>query len=313
MPSFDPVARIALLVLAVLLAASITTAVLRYSRPGRDFSELTARVRAWWVMAALFFASIAVTRILSLVFLALVGLWAMKEYVSLLETRPADRRALVLAFLAIPVQYYWVAAGWYGMFVVFIPVYMFLLLPLRLVLQGDTAGFLASASQMQWGLMAFGFGLSHLGLLLTFPGIPDLQVDGRTLLLFLVFVVEGSDVLQYIWGKTLGRHPILPRVSPNKTWEGFLLGVVTTMAASLLLRFLTPFSVAETLLVSCLVTVAGFFGGAVLSAVKRDFGVKDFGRLIPGHGGVLDRVDSLCYAAPVFLHYVRYFHPEVAF
>ena len=138
--------------------------------------------------------------------------------------------------------------------------------------------------------------------------MPGSSINGRTLLLFLVFVVEMSDVLQYVWGKTLGRHPIIPSVSPNKTWEGFLGGIASTALLSLAIRFLTPFSVGETLIVTLLITIAGFCGGAVMSAVKRDFGVKDFGGLIPGHGGMLDRVDSLCYAAPVFLHYVRWFH-----
>jgi phosphatidate cytidylyltransferase len=156
--------------------------------------------------------------------------------------------------------------------------------------------------------MAFVFGLSHLAMLLTLPAIDNSSANGRTLLLFLVFVVEMSDVLQFVWGKTLGRHKILPTVSPNKTWEGFLGGIITTSLAALLIRFLTPFTPLETVGVALLLTVAGFFGGAVMSAVKRDFGVKDFGGLIPGHGGMLDRVDSLCYAAPVFFHYLRYFH-----
>ena len=117
-----------------------------------------------------------------------------------------------------------------------------------------------------------------------------------------------SDVLQFVWGKTLGHHKVIPAVSPNKTWEGLVGGVLCATALSPLLRFLTPFSLPETLGVSLLVCTAGFFGGAVMSAVKRDFGVKDFGGLIPGHGGMLDRLDSLCYAAPLFFHYVRYFH-----
>jgi len=177
---------------------------------------------------------------------------------------------------------------------------MFLILPMQLVLSKETKGFVASASQIQWGLMAFVFGLSHLGFLLVFPFKVDPSVNGRTLLLFLVFVVEISDVLQYIWGRTLGRRKIIPAVSPNKTWEGFLGGVASAIGMSLLVRFLTPFSFKETAAVALLITIAGFFGGAVMSAVKRDFGVKDFGGIIPGHGGMLDRVDSLCYAAPIF-------------
>ncbi|MGH7602097.1 MAG: phosphatidate cytidylyltransferase, partial [bacterium] len=242
----------------------------------------------------------------ALIFFAFLSFWALKEYITLLKTRPADHRGLALTFLAIPVQYYWIAMDWYGMFIIFIPVYMFLILPMQLVLAKETSGFVASASQIQWGLMAFVFGLSHLGFLLTLP--ERFGANGRMLLLFLVFVVEISDVLQYIWGKTLGRHKIIPAVSPNKTWEGFLGGIASAIVLSLLVRFLTPFSWHETAVVSLLITVAGFFGGAVMSAVKRDFGVKDFGSIIPGHGGMLDRVDSLCYAAPIFFHYVRYFY-----
>ena len=302
------VARMAGIILALLIVASITVAVLRRGgrRPG--FEELSARVRSWWVMAAVFFAAIAVDQRLSLVFFGLLSFWALKEYVTLLPTRRADHRALLWSFLAVPIQYVWAAIGWYGMFIIFIPVYMFLLVPLRLMLIGLTSGFVTSVARIQWGLMAFVFGLSHLGYLLTMPAVPGSAASGRSLVLFLVFVTEMSDVLQYVWGKLAGRHKILPTVSPNKTWEGFLGGIATTALLSLGVRFLTPFSVLETLGVTLLVTVLGFCGGGVMSAVKRDFHVKDFGVLIPGHGGMLDRVDSLCYAAPVFFHYVRYFH-----
>jgi phosphatidate cytidylyltransferase len=307
--SLSPVMQMGLLVLGVLVIASVVVAALKRARPQADFAELAARVRAWWVMAAVFFAAIVLSNRLSLVFFAFMSFWAMKEYVTLLKTRPADHHALVFTFLAIPMQYVWVAIGWYGMFIIFIPVYMMLALPARLVLAKETTGFVASASQIQWGMMIFVFGLSHMAFLLTVPQIDGTGVNGRMLVLFLVFVVEMSDVLQYIWGKTLGRHKIIPAVSPNKTWEGFIGGVLSAMLLSLLIRFLTPFTVIETLLVALLITVAGFCGGAVMSAVKRDFGVKEFGASIPGHGGMLDRVDSLCYAAPFFFHYVRYFHP----
>jgi phosphatidate cytidylyltransferase len=295
-----------LIILAVLVVSSLVVAVLRRARPKRDFSEVASRTKAWWIMAAVFFGAISVNDRISLLFFGFLSFWALKEYMTLLNTRPADHRALVWAFLSVPIQYLWVGMAWYGMFIIFIPVYMFLWLPVRLVLARDTAGFVGSASQIQWGLMAFVFGLSHLAMLLTFPAIPGTEANGRTLLLFLVFVVEMSDVLQFVWGKTLGRHKIIPAVSPNKTWEGFLGGIISTALASLLIRFLTPFSLLETFGVALLLAVAGFFGGAVMSAVKRDFGVKDFGGLIPGHGGMLDRVDSLCYAGPVFFHYLWY-------
>ncbi len=302
----SPIAQMGLIILAILVVASLIVLALRRLQPAKDFSELAARVWSWWIMAAVFLAIIVASDRLALIFFAFLSFWALKEYITLLKTRPADHRGLALTFLAIPVQYYWIAMDWYGMFIIFIPVYMFLILPMQLVLAKETNGFVASASQIQWGLMAFVFGLSHLGFLLALP--ERFGANGRMLLLFLVFVVEISDVLQYIWGKTLGRHKIIPAVSPHKTWEGFLGGIASAIALSLLVRFLTPFSWRETVIVSLLITVAGFFGGAVMSAVKRDFGVKDFGSIIPGHGGMLDRVDSLCYAAPIFFHYVRYFY-----
>ena len=308
MSHLDPVWRMGLLILAVLVLSSLAVALLRRARPEKNVSELIARVKAWWIMAAVFFGAIAVSARISLLFFGFLSFWALKEYLTLLKTRPADHRALVWAFLSVPVQYLWVGMNWYGMFVIFIPVYMFLMLPVRLVLARETAGFVASASQIQWGLMAFVFGLSHLAMLLSLPAIPGSFSNGRTLLLFLVFVVEMSDVLQFVWGKTVGRHKIIPAVSPNKTWEGFLGGILTTSLVSLLVRFLTPFTPLETIGVALLLTIAGFFGGAVMSAVKRDFGVKDFGGLIPGHGGMLDRVDSLCYAGPVFFHFLRYLY-----
>lgn len=308
--NLSPIAQMALLILGVLVIASVAVAALQRARPKTDFAELSARVRAWWIMAAVFFAAIAVSNRISLVFFGLMSFWAMKEYVTLLKTRPADHHALVFTFLAIPIQYLWIALNppWYGMFIIFIPVYMMLALPVRMVLSKETRGFVESASQIQWGMMIFVFGLSHMAYLLTFPTMGESSANGRTLVLFLVFVVEMSDVLQYIWGKTLGRHKIIPTISPNKTWEGFIGGIASAMLLSLAIRFLTPFSIGETLLVSLFITVAGFCGGAVMSAVKRDFGVKEFGSVIPGHGGMLDRVDSLCYAAPIFFHYVRYFY-----
>lgn len=304
-PDTQAIVRTAVYVFALLVVSTAAWAALKVSAPARDWSELGNRIKAWWYMAALFFVAVGVSNVGATVLIALLSFWAMKEYVTLLDTRRADHGALVWTFLAIPVQYAWVYAQWYGMFAIFIPVYVFLALPARLVLAGQTQGFVASMSRIQWGAMAFVFGVSHLAFLTQLP-FERAGVSGRTLLLFLVCVVELSDVFQYVWGKLLGRHKIIPTVSPNKTWEGFVGGIASACGVSLALRFLTPFSLAECLSVALLVCVAGFFGGAVMSAVKRDLGVKDFGSVIPGHGGVLDRIDSLCYAAPLFFHYVRY-------
>ena len=119
-----------------------------------------------------------------------------------------------------------------------------------------------------------------------------------------------NDVLQYVWGKTLGKHPIAPKVSPNKTWEGFIGGTVSAVLLGAALQFITPFTRLQAAGMALAITLMGFAGGLVMSAIKRDRGVKDFGASIAGHGGILDRIDSLCFAAPVFFHFTRYYFTE---
>lgn len=296
-------------IFGLLLLASGVVFGLRRAHPDRDYGELSARVNSWWVMAGVFAGAMALSRTLSLVFLGFVSFLALKEYLSLIPTRRADRRVLFWAYLAIPVQYYWVAIGWYGMFIIFIPVYLFLLLPLRMVVIGETAGFLRAAGSLQWGLMLTVFNLSHMAFLLALPAERNPAGGGAGLVLFLMFLTQFNDVAQYVWGKTLGRHKIIPKVSPKKTWEGFLGGVATTtLAAWLLAPHLTPLADWEAPVAGLLIGLAGFVGDVNISALKRDLGIKDSGSLIPGHGGILDRVDSLTFTAPLFFHFLYYLH-----
>ncbi len=296
-------------IFALLVIAGLIVAILRRLHPQRDYTELTARVRSWWVMAGVFAAAMALSPTLSLIFLGLVSFLALKEYLSLVPTRRADRRVLFWAYLAIPVQFWWVAIGWYGMFIIFIPVYLFLLLPLRMVVIGETAGFLYAAGSLHWGLMLSVFNLSHMAYLLVLPAANNPAGGPAGLVLFLMFLTQFNDVMQYVWGKTLGRHKIIPKVSPKKTWEGFLGGIATTtLLAWLLAPLLTPLSGWEAPAAGLLIGLAGFVGDVNISALKRDLGVKDSGNLIPGHGGVLDRVDSLTFTAPLFFHFLYYLH-----
>lgn len=302
-----PVGKVAVLIFFVLVFVSGLIWLLSQVMLSRNWSELKLRVLSWWIMVGVFFPVVSFSQTLTIIFFACLSFWALKEYVTILDTRRADHRALFWAFLSIPIQYCWVGTQWYGMFIIFIPVYMFLYLPLRLVLTEETSGFLSSTAKIQWGLMAFVFGLSHLAYLSIMPQT-GASTNGQSLLLFLVIITESNDIFQYAWGRLFGKRRILPAVSPQKTAEGFWGGVITTTLFSLTIRFLTPFGIVETLFITFCISVAGFFGDVVMSAVKRDAGVKDFGNLIPGHGGMLDRVDSLCYTAPLFFHIVRYFY-----
>jgi phosphatidate cytidylyltransferase len=270
-------------------------------------ANMNDRVKAWWVMVAVFSLALLTGGVGSVVLFSLLSFLALREFITLIDSGAADHRALLVAFfVATPVQYILVGTGWYGLFTIFIPVYIFLLTPAVLVLIGETHDFLRRAATIQWGLMICVYAISHAPalLLLDIPGY-----DGREalLLFFLVLVVQLSDVLQYVFGKLFGRVKIAPNVSPNKTWEGFFGGVLSASVIGMLLWWATPFDPLQALAMSLLVTIVGFLGGLVMAAIKRDRGVKDFGTLIPGHGGVLDRIDSLTFAAPVFFHVTRYF------
>lgn len=279
------------------------------------------RIFAWWIMVAVLVGSLALGETaVVLLFLAL-SLLALREFANLLPPGERDHRVLtwILVVLA-PLHFWFVWEHWYGMFAIFIPVYAFLFLPVLLALSGRTESFLHRAALSQWGLMVCVYALSYLPAVLQLPVVfrdGKAAADGSpvgsggpeagALLLFLVVVVQGSDVLQYLWGKTVGRHKIAPTVSPNKTWEGFVGGILSATALGAALWWLTPFTPWQAAVLALLSCVLGFAGGLVMSSLKRDRGIKDFGTLIPGHGGILDRMDSLIFAAPVFFHLTRFF------
>ncbi|MEO1766732.1 phosphatidate cytidylyltransferase [Thiobacter aerophilum] len=296
-------------VIAVLVLASVIVAVLAAVRRDKDYGELKLRMRSWWWMVGIFAAAMLLSPTAAVVFWGFVSFLALKEYLSLIPTRRADRRVLFWAYLAIPIHYYWAGIAWYGMFVIFIPVFMFLLLPLRMVTIGETQGFLRAAGTLHWGMMAMVFSISHLAYLLVLDPAKNAAGAGAGLLLYLVFLTQFNDVAQYTWGKLFGKHKVIPKVSPKKTWEGLIGGILTTLALAVLIApYLTPLRLLEAIGAGLIIGVFGFIGDVTISAVKRDIGVKDSGTLIPGHGGVLDRVDSLTYTAPLFFHYVYYLH-----
>ena len=294
-------------IVGLLALATLLGALLARAKPEKDWSELNARIRSWWFMAGVFMLAILLSRAVSLVFLTFLSFLALKEYLSLIPTRRADRGVLLWVYLAVPLQYLWVWVDWYGMFIIFIPVYMFILIPVRMVLHGQTEGFLRAAGTIHWGLMTTVFTLSHIAYLLQLPEKGG--AAGASLVLFLVLVTQFGDVAQYTWGKLFGRHKVMPTVSPNKTYEGLLGGMATSFVLVYLLApQLTPLTRNESLVAGFFLPLAGFLGDVSVSAIKRDIGVKDAGSSIPGHGGVLDRVNSLTFTAPLFFHFLRYLH-----
>jgi phosphatidate cytidylyltransferase len=304
-----------LTMIVALAAASFVVAILSHRQPNRDFRELKLRVRTWWLIVCLFALAVLLNRAGVLIFFGCVSLLALREYLTLVPPRAADWRILFWAYLCIPLQYLWIHIEWYGMFIIFIPVYLFLLLPTRLVFMGVTEGFVQSTGALHWALMTTVFSISHAAYLLVLePGpTPHWPVEtnatssGAGLLLFLVMLTELNDIFQYLWGKSVGRIHITPRVSPRKTLGGFLGGVATTTAlAAAIGPWLTFMDRWHSLMAGLIIGLAGFAGDLSISAVKRDLGVKDSGTSLPGHGGILDRIDSLTYTAPLFFHFVWY-------
>jgi phosphatidate cytidylyltransferase len=293
----------------LLFIASVIVFALTKLNPQGNYNELVLRTKSWWVMVGVFTFAMLTSRTVSLWFLGFVSFLALKEFFSLIPTRRADRRVLFWAYTAIPIQYYWAAMEWYGMFIIFIPVYAFLFLPFRMIIAQKIEGFLQAMGTIHWGLMTCVFSISHTAYLLVLPALPASAAGGAGLLLYLAFLTQFNDISQYVWGKLFGRHKILPIVSPKKTWQGLLGGVfTTTIAAVLIASYVTPFDTLHALCAGLLISIAGFIGDVTISAIKRDIGVKDTGTMIPGHGGIMDRIDSLTFTAPLFFHFTYYFY-----
>ncbi|NJM64553.1 MAG: phosphatidate cytidylyltransferase [Acaryochloris sp. RU_4_1] len=305
----NPVALTLLGIYGLLLVATISVYSLGHSKSETDHTELQDRMKSWWIMVILFTLAIVLDRKVSIVYFSLLSFLALREYLSLIPTRRVDRQILLWAYLAIVLQYLWIGIGWYGMFLIFIPIYVFLFLPMRMVISGETQGFLNAIGTLHWGLMLTVYAISHLSYLLMLPSEGNPGSGGVGLLVYLVVLTELNDIAQYCVGKLLGQYKIIPKVSPSKTVEGLCGGIlVTTGLAIALAPWLTPFKVLPAMGIGLLLSVTGFMGDVTLSALKRDLGIKDSGTLIPGHGGILDRIDSLTYTAPLFFHITVYFY-----
>lgn len=290
-------------------AISLLVFILKRYRPNKDFIELTKRIKTFWLIITLLVISLFLKANLAAVFWAIISFLALKEYFTIIPTRLIDRRVLFWAYITIIPQYYWIAIGWYGMFSIFIPVYVFLFLPLRMVITGETKGFLRSAATIQWGAMMMVFCMSHIAALYLLDPAKNPAGGTAGLIFFLLFLNQFNDAAQYFWGKTLGRHKIIPTVSPNKTVEGFIGGVITTSCLAVLLApYLTPLQGWGALILGFIIGVAGFVGDIIMSALKRDLGIKDTSQMLPGHGGILDRIDSLLFTAPIYFHFLHYFY-----
>jgi phosphatidate cytidylyltransferase len=297
-------------VIALLVLSSVISSVLirrAGGTPSPALINLRSRVRAWWGMVAVFVVMVALGKNTLFGMYLLLSFLALREYITLSPTPRADHRTLTWVFFVIlPLHYLFAWAPWYGMFTIFIPVYAFVFIPVRSAMAGDVDRFLERTSRIQWGVLTCIYFLSHLPMLLYLP-ISGYDGQNAKLLFFVVLVTQMSDVFQYVFGKLAGRRKIAPNVSPGKTWEGLIGGGLSAVALGTALWWATPFTPIAAAVMSLFLVISGFLGGLVMSAVKRSVGAKDWGKGIPGHGGILDRLDSLLFAAPVFFHLTGFY------
>ena len=309
MPHPDLVAVLACLLCVLVVASAIGYVLERRLSPDGSHAvieNLNHRIRAWWVMIVLMGLALIGGKAGVTLLFAFCSFAAFREFITLTTTHRADHWALAVAFFVVlPLQYYLIWIDWYGLFSILIPVYAFLLMPIIAALRGDTDDFLVRIAEVQWALMICVFCTSHVPALLSLD-IPGFEERNVLLIAYLVIVVQMSDVLQYVWGKLLGRTRIAPNLSPSKTVEGFIGGGLSAVAVGAALSWMTPFTLLQAAFLSLVIVLMGFFGGLVMSAIKRDRGVKDWGHLIAGHGGFIDRLDSVVFSAPIFFHLVRW-------
>jgi phosphatidate cytidylyltransferase len=294
--------------LAVASVASLIGYALERRQPGSlAIGNLNARIRSWWMMILVGGGALLAGRLAVILLFAFISFLTLREFVTQAPVRRADHSALfVCFFLALPLQYVLIGIGWYGLFSIWIPVYCFLALAVVAALSTDTERFLDRAAATHWGLILCVYCISHIPALMTLR-IPGYENRAPLLMVFVVLIAQVSDILQYVWGKLIGKRPVLPTLSPSKTIEGLAGGVVSATIFGALLWPITPFTAWQAGLMAFLIAILGFLGGLAMSAIKRDRGIKDWSNLIEGHGGMLDRMDSLCFSAPVFFHLTRYF------
>lgn len=292
---------------SLIFLAKLFVTVRKHSFSPETYQNLKDRIHSWFYIVLSLFIALS-QRNVFFIYFGFVMFLGLKEYFSLIELRKSDRYLIFFLYLTIPFEMYLIDIQWYDLFIIFVPVYVFFLVVIVLTLQQKVEGILKTSATIFWGVMICVYGLGHISYLYNFS-IPQVDAVGRELILYVLLLTEGNDIFQYIWGKSLGKRKIIPLVSPNKTWEGFLGGVFSTIFLAIMLGIhFFNFPIHYLFLFGLEISIFGFLGDVSISAVKRDLGIKDTSHLIPGHGGILDRLDSLIFVSLLFFHTIYYLY-----
>ena len=279
--------------------------------------KFNQRLQFWFMICALLAVSLFLGTIPTVILFGLLSFWALREFITMTPTRLGDHRTLVWVFVGFtPVQYILVAFDQYALFTVVIPVYASLFIPARIAFTGDRERFLERTAKIQFGLLICVYSLSHAAALLNL-NLVQWQTGGwkpwggktAGLLIFFMIIVQVSDALHFVWDRLFGKHLIASEVNETKTWEGLIGAALCSALLGMILQLLpiTPFTWYGAALMALVISVMASSGSMTMSAIKRDRGVKNYGTLVQGHVGILDRIDSICFAAPIFFHLTRYF------
>ncbi|MDR2170281.1 MAG: phosphatidate cytidylyltransferase [Planctomycetaceae bacterium] len=326
----------------LILASSVVRCLRRYEDYGVDpaiLSSFRTRIRAWWILFGSIACVFMLGSFATVLLFFVISVSVLREYITLTPKSPVDHQTLfwIYVFLT-PLQFVLIGINpaWfmsftgispYQLFSVLLPGYVFLVLPGFMAVSGDPKRFLERTAKLQLGLMVCVYSLSYVPAILTMDvstvsgdSLIELPSEAVTtlmlpdyfpsadsvnfrLLFFFVVVVQFGDVFQYLWSQVPVRHVVAPRINSNRTWEGVFLGVISSGLLGVAIWYFTPFSQWwHAGLIAMIVSFIGFCGSMTMSAIKRDRGVSGYGTLIQGHNGMLDRIDSLCFAAPVFYH-----------
>jgi phosphatidate cytidylyltransferase len=312
------VAALFITVFGILVIVSVTAFLLTFREPAdahdeawhAELKNFRKLLGTSWFMVVVFWMAWAMGDTMATLLFAVIAFFALREFITLSPTRRGDHRSLVLAFfIVLPIQFWLVGTEHFDLFTVFIPVYVFLAIPVVSALAGDTQRFLERNAKLQWGIMVCVYGMSHVPALLLLD-FRNYEGKGAFMVFFLVTVVQTCMLVQHIVTRRLKRPPSAPDVSSSFNWYSWLLGMIVGSFVGGLLSFITPFKPGQALVMGFIACAAGSMGHLVMKALKRDRGVTAWGQRgmsITGANGLLDRVDALCFAAPIFFHSARWY------
>lgn len=323
--SLDWATIILILIVFVVLGALFTAGQILRRQPESNFDKaiirtFNRRVGAWLTICVMLVVALCLSKVVTVVFFGILSFWALREFITMTPTRPADHRTLFWVFFVFtPLQYVLVGLDWYNFYTILIPVYVSLFIPARIAFTGDHKRFLERSAKIQFGVLICVYALSHAPALLYLDLVKYNQATdtwepwvGKPtgLLFFFIVMVQVSDTLHFVWDRLFGRYVIASAINPTKTWEGLIGTVCSTAVVGMLIQLLlpdvTPFTWYGAGFMAVLISVMASSGSMTMSAIKRDRGIKDYGTLVTGHAGVLDRIDSVCFAAPIFFHFTRF-------